>query len=42
MEAVAGHRGLHNKYALAETVYRVTDDFFFGAGGGAGGAAEGT
>jgi hypothetical protein len=29
LEAVAGHRGLRNKFALAETIYRVTDDFFF-------------
>lgn len=34
LEAVAGHRGLQNKYALAETIFRVTDEFFFGGGGG--------
>ena len=29
MEVVAGHRGLANKHAGAETIYRVTERLFF-------------
>jgi hypothetical protein len=29
LEAVAGHRGLTNKYAVAETIFRVTERLFF-------------
>jgi hypothetical protein len=30
VQAIAGYRGLQNTYALAETLYKVTGDFFFG------------
>lgn len=28
-DTVAGHRGLTNKYAVAETIFRVTERLFF-------------
>lgn len=32
LQAVAGYRGLKNKYAVAETIYIVTEKLFFPGG----------
>jgi hypothetical protein len=29
LDVVAGHRELSNKYAVAETIYRMTEEMFF-------------